>query len=63
MESIGTCSLRLFPAVATECHITVSALLKKKVFIIHDKLHLHDSGVLDITHTDRQMIWKNGASQ
>jgi hypothetical protein len=41
----------------------LSALLKKKVFIIHDKLRLHDSGVLAIEHPDRQMIWKNGAAQ
>ncbi len=44
----------------------LSALLKIKMFIIssiHDKLRLHDSGVLAIAHPDRQMIWKNDAAQ
>jgi hypothetical protein len=41
----------------------LSALLKKKVFIIHDKVRLHDSGVRAIAHPDRQKIWKNGAAQ
>jgi hypothetical protein len=40
----------------------LSALLKKKLFIIHDKQRLHDSGVLAIAHPDRQMIWKNDAA-